>query len=301
MQFKKTILITFLLMLGIGIVCMALSGFDDQSSSISDDYGDRIELTIKEYGVNTAEMIIDDISVTQDYKSASKAYIVSVDYIWHAAFDEEDTLRAEMLDVCEGLSKTIFEIYPDVQNIGIFWTMPKVGDDAAPSCVYKKSSDGSIDLTTRGVLNRASTEAPEEAGSSDNAISTTPKSNTADQQDFGRQEPEDPQFQITPDHQATPPKSDAQIPSQPTRLCYYREKYGNKSPGELAVESPMVQYYQEAIIEAQNTQKLYEGKGGDFAQRQLATAKFAENKARNLYDQEYNKWLTYYSDMLKDC
>lgn len=86
-----------------------------------------------------------------------------------------------------------------------------------------------------------------------------------------------------------------------SRTCYYIEQYGNKTPQQLAEESPVVNQYKEDIERAQRDQRQYANGTSDYYRQKYTAAVFAEQKARKLYETEYNSLLNQYQSLLSQC
>lgn len=101
----------------------------------------------------------------------------------------------------------------------------------------------------------------------------------------------------------TPPQTEPA--PQPQPICAYRRMYGDKSPEEIASQSPMVVYYKNQMVDAENTYneyiRLYSNSTHEQFRNKILQAEFAMNKAQNLYNNEYTAEVNRYQEMLNNC
>lgn len=125
-----------------------------------------------------------------------------------------------------------------------------------------------------------------------------------------------PDSQITHQKQDQPIQTQVQEPTphtnpqepvintEPTvESCYYRERYGDASPSDLANASPTVIWYKQQYDEAYQEyvfREKYKNES-DWARQQFSAASFAKEKAYKLWQDEYNYELNHYQELLDNC
>jgi len=106
-----------------------------------------------------------------------------------------------------------------------------------------------------------------------------------------------------------PPVSEQQPPEEapalPARPCLYTSRYGDKTPAQVASEDYYVKYLYDELESAQanydETVRMYSKSTSEQFRNKILQAEFALNKARILYQREYDEAFARYNDMKSQC
>lgn len=102
----------------------------------------------------------------------------------------------------------------------------------------------------------------------------------------------------------TTKKETTETPTAET-TCAYKAVYGNKSVQDVVEEDYLVVRYREQYEEAQKAYeeavKLYSESTSQVYKNKITTAEFARDKARNLYNTQYQGRVEYYGSLYQKC